>query len=307
MNVLFFGADIFAVPILKALSRCKEINVRAVVTRPAKPAGRGLRPQPNPVLRLATAYRTKIIVVDKSKDWEKISSIIASSKPDYIIVAALGLIIPDNILKLLPNRFINIHPSLLPKYRGPSPIETSIINNDSQTGVSFIILTNNLDGGPVLDQYKIRISSSNAEKLSGKLSHIAAVKLPNVLKKYHTNKIKPLGQNEDQATYTHIITKNDGNVSINSKPREIIRKVRAYYPWPGVTVKIKNRTFKLIDATIRDDVLYISKIQPAGKKIISADDFRNGYGNLLTSFPKSVKLNTARKKQAKSPFNSKKG
>lgn len=295
MKVLFFGADIFAVPILETLSKTDNIEICAVITRPAKPAGRGLRPQPNPVLHLATQKEFNVQLINQLKDWENISKIIKSQKPDLAVVAALGMIIPNDVLTLLPQRFINIHPSLLPKYRGPAPIEETILNSDTQTGVSFIILIERLDAGPIIAQYKTQVESNNAQQLSYKLSNLAASKISKVLTGFIAHDIKPKTQDEDQATYSHIITKDDGKISLKDNPQEISRKLKAYYPWPGITVKIKNKEFKIIDATTKSGILYINKIQPSGKKVITGQDFINGYKNLLTYFPKSVILNSARK------------
>jgi methionyl-tRNA formyltransferase len=291
MFFLFFASDIFALPILKSLIHEIGSDNLTVVTRPAKPAGRGLRPQPNPILQEAKNSKIQTLIVDSQNDWVQVQDLITSKKPDYCVVAAFGKIIPQKILDLLPQKFINIHPSLLPKYRGPSPIESVLLEGDKTTGLSFIVLTQQMDAGPILWQKEFKISNQNAQELSTALSQIASDNILDALKSYQNNKLKPTPQNDNQATYTHIITKSDGQIDTSDNPQSIMRKIKAFQPWPGVTVKIDKTNIKIIDATTRDDSLVITKIQPEGKRVMTGKDFANGYRNSLTKFPPSVKFN----------------
>lgn len=291
MNIIFFGADTFALPILNKLMDDKSIKLCAVVTRPAKPAGRGLKPEPNAVLHESKKLNLPITLVDSNSDWDAVNKLIKSIKPDAIIVAALGRMIPQETLDLLPNKYINIHPSLLPLYRGPAPIESAILEGDSQTGVSIMILENKMDAGPLLAQFKVDINNENAVELSGELAKLSSIKIVRVVSEYLNGSILPKPQNEDQATYTHIISKNDGNIDLSDDPIEIDRKIRAFFPWPGTTIEIDGVSIKLIEAHVEDKTLIIDTIQPAGKRAMSAKEFSNGYKKLLTSFPKNVKLN----------------
>lgn len=291
MKIIFFGADTFALPILNRLVNDRSIDLCAVVTRPAKPAGRGLKPEPNAVLSESKKLNLPTVLIDSKFDWDAVNKLIKSKKPDAVIVAALGRIIPQETLDLLPEKFINIHPSLLPRYRGPAPIETTILEGDSQTGVSIMVLEHKMDAGPILAQFKSDTNNEDAVALSARLAKLASNKIARVVSEYLNGDISPKSQNEDQATYTHIISKNDGNINLDDDPTEIDRKIRAYTPWPGTTVKINGMMIKLIKAHVEDDVLVIDVIQPAGKRAMSAKEFSNGYKKLLTSFPKPVKLN----------------
>jgi len=291
MKLIFLGADSFALPILKTLHADQRADVIAVVTRPAKPAGRGLRPQPNPVMQMSKAMKLPVILISDKKDWGKFAKIITKEKPDLAIIAGLGLIIPEEILDLLPNNFINIHPSLLPHYRGPAPVETAILGGDKEIGVTLMVTAAKMDAGPSLAQYKTVTAHLNAAQLYEKLSRLAARYIIDVANSYLSGKIKPKPQNEQQATYTHIITKVDGLVKLSDDPAEIYSKILAYHPWPGVFFAIGDTQIKIIDAKLKNNVLLIDKLQPAGKKVLSAIEFANGYGKLLTKFPKTVKLN----------------
>jgi len=292
MKILFMGADIFASPILETLIAEYDFTITMVVTRPAKPAGRGLRPQPNPILSFAKKNNLPTILIDNVDDWALVEKEIISSKPDFVLTAALGKIIPENILDLMPQNFINVHPSLLPNFRGPAPVEEAILSGENTTGVSIMIMASKMDAGPLLARYRLRFSDITADVLSQKLSRLAAKKLPSILIKYQGVKIKPTPQNEQQATYTHIITKKDGDIS-SDDASVIYRKFLAYYPWPGIFFTSAGKQIKIIDCELSDDkkTLLINSLRVAGKNTISAREFSNGYRNLLTKFPKNVKLN----------------
>ncbi len=299
MKIIFFGADTFALPILNKLVDDSSIDLRAVVTRPAKPAGRGLKPEPNAVLSESKKLNLLATLIDSKSDWDSVNKLIKTEKPDAVIVAALGRIIPQEILDLLPGKFINIHPSLLPRYRGPAPIEATILEGDNQAGVSIMVLEHKMDAGPILAQFKVDTGNENAIALSARLAKLSSNKIVQIIDKYLHGDIAHKPQNEDQATYTHIISKGDGNINLDDDPHEIDRKIRAYTPWPGTTAKINGVMVKLIEAHIEDNILIIDTIQPAGKRAMSAKEFYNGYKKLLTSFPKTVKLNLINQRNSK--------
>lgn len=300
MKILFFGTNVFALPIIKALYDKIGAENLAVATRPAKPAGRGLRPQPNPILCFAQSHNLELLVIDNKGDWQKIKSRIKTYNPEFCVVAAFGMIIPDNILNLLPHRFINIHPSLLPKYRGPSPIESAILNREKNTGVSFIILNDKMDAGDIIWHKSVKINNQNSQQLQEEISRLAAQNVFSVLTNLIANKISPQPQNDVQATYTHIITKQDGEINASNSPTEIVNKIRAYTLWPGVIIRIDNSLIKIVSAHIFQNKLVIDQIQPANKKIMNSRDFANGYKHLLTKFPDYVMFsNDVKKKRNK--------
>ncbi|HLB32080.1 MAG TPA: methionyl-tRNA formyltransferase [Patescibacteria group bacterium] len=299
LKIFFAGGDGFAVPILEKLMAAPDIKIELVITRPAKPAGRGLKPEPNPVLAIARRLHLPVIMVDKKADWSKVNKEIKNLKPDYCVVAALGRIIPATTLELLPHKFINIHPSLLPKYRGPSPIESSLLDGLKATGVSFMILSAEMDAGPILRQYQLGIKhGTDALELSEELSELAASHMVEVLEDYP--RVTPVPQKDAQATYTRIITKSDGKIDLEKDTAaDTNRKVKAYRPWPGVTIELGDTTLKLIKTDVDGTKLVIDAIQPAGKRVLDAREFANGYRKLLTKFPPWVTINPLRMKSAK--------
>jgi methionyl-tRNA formyltransferase len=291
IRLCFLGADIFAVPVVESLIASRNIALELVITRPAKPAGRGLKPEPNPVLALTKRKNIPILYVDKNSDWRQTNNKLQKINPDLCVVAALGRIIPSETLQLFKNRFINIHPSLLPKYRGPSPIESSVLGNEKKTGVSFIVLSNRLDAGPIIAQEEIMMDNSNALELSRKLSLLASKHIAFILTKYQAGQLTTRPQHDAYATYTSIITKANGLVELSEKPEVINRKIRAFYPWPGVYFIIDHRQFKITASHLKNNQLVIDKIQPANKKIMTGREFINGYGPVLTKIPKSIIIN----------------
>lgn len=302
LKIFFAGADGFAVPVLEKLLASADINIELVITRPAKPAGRGLKPEPNPVLSCAHRHKLSVAMVDKYADWEPVNTQIAAQKPDFCVVVALGRLVPTSTLSHLPDRFINIHPSFLPKYRGPSPIETALLDGATATAVSFMILTPEMDAGPILKQFSHPIKpATDAAELSFELSELAASRISNVLEGY--SRLTPSPQKEHQATYTRILTKADGRVLPADKPTDIDRKIRAFTPWPGVSLEIDGQIFKLAKTHIEKGRLVVDAIQPAGKRVLTAREFTNGYRKLLTKLPKKVMISPIRTNPAtvKSP------
>ena len=290
IKLLIFAADSFGLPAIEQLYHDDRFCLAGVVTRPAKPAGRGLKPEPNPVLKFAETNQLKVFLVDHKTDWDSIDATINSIMPDAVLVVGLGRIIPDSTLNLLPEKFINIHPSLLPKYRGPSPIEGAILDSANESGVSFIIVTKEMDAGPVISQTKVDIGNLNAVDAANKLSTTAATLCPDVIISYLDRRLMPTPQVDAQASYTHIITKADGSSDINDNPFELYRKIMAYNPWPGVTVTLGKMKVKLLKAKMAGDVLCITEVQPENKRAMSGADFKRGYQHLLTKLPQSVKL-----------------
>ncbi|HPM27712.1 MAG TPA: methionyl-tRNA formyltransferase [bacterium] len=306
MKIFFAGTDVFAQPILEGLIKDKHYDILRVITKPAKPAGRGLMPQANPILGVARRFAIKTTVLDKKQTWEPVNKAIKKEKPDCVVVAALGLIIPESTLSLLPHRFINIHPSLLPQYRGPSPIEAAILNEEKTTGTSLIVLTPKMDAGPVIAQEEVALcDNDNAFTLQKKLSELSFHLLKKHLARYLTSKQKATPQIETKATYTHIITKQDGLVDLTQPPQTIITKMRAYIKWPGVFFFAQKHLYKIIKARAEQDRLVIEKIQPAGKKIMTAREFLNGHRAILTAIPKNVIFDQAQHKLCKERLNAK--
>jgi len=266
LKIVFFGSSHHALPTIKALK--ENFNLTLVVT--TEKSGGGVP---------SFCNKNKLPYVSASSlSGLNSKSLILNHKSDIAVVADFGLIIPKGILNSFPKGIINIHPSLLPKYRGPSPVQTAIINGEKITGVSIIKIDETVDHGPILGQIKETIlDTDTAKALYERLFAKGTYLLLKVLKQYHDGVLNPIAQNHSKATFTQPLTRQDGYIDVskfeirNSK-FEIERKIRAYFPWPGVWFKTKlNRTEKIIK------LLPDQKIQVEGKKPMSYKDFLNGY------------------------------
>lgn len=198
-----------------------------------------------------------------------------SEKADLGIIASYGRIVPKAVIESFPYGILNIHPSLLPKYRGPAPVQTAILNGDKKTGVTIIKLDEEVDHGPILEQKEVEISKDETSKsLLEKTFLAGAEMLTNVISKYIKGEIKISPQYHSEATFTKILTKKDGLINVNNPPNyeSLEKMIRAFYPWPSLwfTAKLgeEKRTIKLLPE---------KKIQVEGKKPMSYKDFANGY------------------------------
>lgn len=205
-------------------------------------------------------------------------------KPDLVIVASYGKIIPKKILEIPKYGCLNIHPSLLPKYRGPSPIQTTIFNGDKKTGVTIILMDEKIDHGPILAQQEWEIPNSKITypELSQKLARLGVKLLIQTIPKWINGEIKPKPQNESKATYTKILKREDGKIDWSKPGREIERQIRAFFPWPGAFFFIRHKgkilRVKILQANIsKDNKLIIKKLQPEGKKAMTFEEFKKGY------------------------------
>lgn len=311
-KIIFIGTSDFAAVILKALA--DSYRIRAVIARPDKPVGRHQILTSSPVKKKAEKYNLPILQPVKI---EEIFSEIKKIKPDLIIVAAYGQIIPKKILDLAEFGSINIHASLLPKYRGASPIHGVLLAGDEITGVTIMLMDEKMDHGPILAQKKIKIESSDTTQiLHDKLAEFGAKLLVKILPDLLAEKIKAVPQNHKLATYTKIINKDSGKINWQKKALEIERQIRAYYPWPGswaeINIKkgesctrastVQGKRLKILKANILDSnkinyeagelfltadkklavacgqgSLILERVQLEGKKETSGIDFFRGY------------------------------
>ncbi len=230
---------------------------------------------------------------------------------DLLIVCAFGKILKNNILKVPKYGCLNIHPSLLPKYRGPSPVQSAILNGDKETGTTIILMDEGIDTGPILSQKKIEITDKEtSESLFVKLGGISGELLCNIIPKWINNELKPEIQKEEEATYTKIIGKEDGKINWEKSAEEIERQIRAFQPWPGsfTFFKKNDNTFlriRILEGSVtqndeiianpgdiiiddksilikcRGNLLKILKIQPEGKNPMNSKDFLLGYKNTI--------------------------
>jgi methionyl-tRNA formyltransferase len=284
-KIIFIGTGEFAAPILEKLIE-SSYQVRAVITAPDKPAGRRNELAASPVKKTALKHKLTVLQPDKISNTE---SQIKKLSPDLIITADYGQIIPRQILEIPKSGCLNLHPSLLPKYRGPSPIQTAILNGDKKTGLTIILMDAKMDHGPIVAQEEMVIQDNdNSQTLGKKLSEQAAGLLAKTLPRYLEREIEPCLQSESRASYTKILTRQNGQIDLNKEAEKIQRMVRAFYPWPGAWLIINGRRVKILkakavnqktEATLetKKGYLLLEMVQPAGKKPMTGQEFARGY------------------------------
>ncbi|MCL5433115.1 MAG: methionyl-tRNA formyltransferase [Patescibacteria group bacterium] len=270
MKSIFFGSSSYVIPIIDVLKNNSDLSL-VVTTEKEGAVSDYCRINSIPCLPISSFDQT---IINKLFT---ISALIG-------ILADFGLIVPDEIMRIFPKGVLNIHPSPLPKYRGPTPVQTAILNGDKTTGVSLIKLDHLIDHGPILVQSEEPIlESDTAESLYKRLFEIGAKLLKENLQKYFDGKIRLVEQNDAKASMTKKLKRDDGfiNFSELKSKEEFERKVRAYYPWPGVWTKWKMENARP-ERSRRDrwkilKFLPNQKLQVEGKKPMTYKDFVNGY------------------------------
>jgi methionyl-tRNA formyltransferase len=254
-TVIFFGTAEFAVPLLHSLARDPRFLVRLVVTQPDRPAGRGRRLTEPPVKRAGLELALEVWQPESVRQPEARARL-EREVVDLYVVAAYGEILPRAVLRLPRFGAINVHPSLLPKYRGASPVQAAVLNGDRETGVSFIVLTERMDAGPVIAQFVEEIGvAETAGELAARLAALAATKLPDVLDRYARGELTPIPQDEAQATYTRPLTKEDGRIDWGKSAAEIERLVRAMQPWPRAWTTVRGERIVVLRVHISQEAL----------------------------------------------------
>ena len=250
IRTIFIGTPLFAVPALKALIGDNEFDIIAVVTQPDKKVGRKQVVTPPPVKTIAEKYKIPVWQPPKISDFG-----FPILDLDLIVVAAYAQIIPKNILNLPKYGCVNVHGSLLPKYRGASCVQAAILNGDEETGITVMKMDSGLDTGPILAQRNVKIDKSEtAGTLYSKLADLGAKTLIPALKKYIADAITPIAQDNSKASFARELKKEDGKIDWDKPAEEIERFIRAMNPWPGAfaSLKIKNqkpaRNASLIEA-----------------------------------------------------------
>jgi len=284
-KTIFIGTSEFATPILENIIHHPQFNICCVITSPDKLIGRKKEITPPPIKIAALKNNLPVL---QPKIISEISDEISQLKPDLIITASYGQIIPKNILDVPKFGCINIHPSLLPKYRGPSPIQTAILNGDKNTGITIMLMNEKMDTGPIIAQKGVVIENNeNYQDLEKRLSLESANFLLEILPQYIREEIKPKKQDDTKASYTKILSRQDGQIDLKKSAQEIERMLYAFYPWPGVWTYLKKRRIKILKAkavqkpnktTIKTSNGYLSLkiVQPEGKKPMPAEEFFRG-------------------------------
>lgn len=248
LRIVFMGSPEIAAQILAIILKSGFI-IDAVITQPDRPCGRSCEPMPTPVKSLALEHNIKI---HQPSNKEELSEIIKITRPDLCIVAAYGIIIPKEALDIPKLGMINFHPSLLPLYRGPSPITAPILNGDSKTGVSIIKISEEMDAGDIILQREIDLNGTEkTPELSQELAQLGATMITEIIPKIKNKTINPIKQNDKEATYTKIIKKEDGKIDWQNQTASDIEKMsRAFYPWPGAYSFWKGKKIDLYDIAI---------------------------------------------------------
>lgn len=245
MRIVFMGTPDFALPALDYLAS-SEHQVVAVYTQPDKAAGRGRSPVPSPVKKAAIAHGLAVYQPLSIKQSDEREMLVQLS-PDLIVTAAFGQLLPRTILDIPPYGCLNIHPSLLPSHRGPSPVAAAILAGDEVTGVSLMRMDEGMDTGPVLAQHQVSLSPEDTTgSLTMKLARIGAELLERTLPLWLNNELAPRPQEEEKATYSRRISKEDGVIDWQRPAVELWRKVRAFQPWPGCYTTWQGKLLKVM-------------------------------------------------------------
>jgi methionyl-tRNA formyltransferase len=303
-KIVFMGSPEFAVPTLKAL--VESFNVIGVVTQPDRPAGRGRKLTPPPIKILAEEYGLPVIQPQRLRQPQSMEQL-QSWQPDVIVVAAFGQILRQEALELPPYGCINVHASLLPRWRGAAPVRAAILHGDSHSGVTIMRMDPGIDTGPILSQQVVPVQPDDtAQSLSEKLAHAGGKLLIDTLPGYLTGEITPTPQDDALATYAPVLEKANGELDFTRPAIDLERMVRAFYPWPGAyTRSWQGEPLKILRACVvpaneldhdiepgqravhhrlpafgaAGGLLVLEEVQPPGKKPMDGEAFLHGARN----------------------------
>ena len=276
IRFIFFGSSPFSVYILEELLRA-GFSPTSIVTTRDKPRGRGLTLSPTVVKEWANKKNIKVHTPDKLD--HSLAELLKLENSQIFLVASYGKIIPQIILDIPIHKTLNVHPSLLPLYRGSSPLQTTIIDNAKDTGVTIIRLNEKMDEGPIVAQEKITISEWPIyEVLEEKTARIGGILLAKVLPEWVAGNIMEIPQDHSRATYTKKISKSDGLIDIKADPYVNFRKIQAYHHWPNAYFfaddnSSKKIRVKITKAAFRDGALRIERVIPEGRREMDYGDF----------------------------------
>jgi methionyl-tRNA formyltransferase len=299
LQLVFCGTPNFAVPSLEKLAAA-GFDIRLVVTQPDRPKGRGLESAISPVKQRSLEFRLPITQPDKIKNNGEFRAQLTALAPDAIVVVGYGRMIPQWMLDLPPLGNINLHASLLPKYRGAAPIQWAIAGGESVTGVTTMKIDAGLDTGDILVQRELPIAADDtSETLAPRLASIGADLLVETLRGLQSGSLHPRPQDHAQATLAPILKKQDGLMDFSRSAPEIVNRLRGFQPWPGAHTMFRGHHLqirkaapipqtlapgqlqvagdRLLVGSGHNSALELFEVQPEGKKRMSARDFVNGY------------------------------
>ena len=301
MKLVFCGTPMFAVPSLERLASA-GFEIPLVVTQPDRPQGRGMALASPPVKQSALKLGLRVIQPEKIRKNEEFQAQLRDLQPEAIIVVGYGRIIPPWMLQLPHFGNINVHGSLLPKYRGAAPVQWAIARGETVSGVTTMLLNEGLDTGDILLQKEMPIRPEDtAVTYAPRLAELGADLVVETLRGFEDKTIKPIPQDNALATLAPILKKEDGLIDFNRTAPEIYNRLRGFQPWPGAFTPFRGKTLKLIGARPEDTpsnlapgelrvgdeklfvgcgartVLQLLQLQPEGKKVIAVREFINGY------------------------------
>ncbi|MFP4514559.1 MAG: methionyl-tRNA formyltransferase [Parcubacteria group bacterium] len=301
-KTVIMGTPEFAVKPFSALISDPNFEVVLAVSQPDKKVGRKQIMQATPVKKLAQENNIEVAQPEKIKDIEeKLKSLNA----DILVVIAYGKILPQRILDIFKRGAINVHGSLLPKYRGSSCMQAAILNGDKETGVTIMLMDAGMDTGDILKQFKVNIETDETiSSLHDKLSELSAKTLPATLIEYLQGNIKPQKQDEEKACTVKMLSKEDGHLNFNKSANYIDRQVRALNPWPSTFARLDKEYLKILETgsiittdqpheigelffnnnslfvQTKDKAIEITKLQVSGKKPANKENIISGYKHL---------------------------
>ena len=295
-KIIFMGTPMFSVPILKSLYQ-NGFPIELVYTQPPQKSHRGQKINKSPIQGISETLNINFRCPENLKDNPQEHEFFKSIDADLAIVVAYGKIIPKEFLNLTKKGFINIHASILPKWRGAAPIQRSIMNLDTETGISIMKINEELDSGPISNIYKMKLDQNiNAQEVSEKLSLLAADKILDVVDNIFEGKSKFIDQDHSKATYAKKIIKSEGQINWNDEAPQIIAKINGLFPSPGAFFNFRGQRYKILKAKIGNGIgksgqvisdnleiacaknksIKILEIQREGKKIQKVEEFMLG-------------------------------
>ena len=298
INVIFFGSPAFAVPTLDALANDRRFNVLMAVTQPDRPAGRGKQLRP-PAVKVAALEHE--IPVSQPETLHSLESVeyLKRFPADLYVVVAYGEIFRREMLTLPTDGVLNIHPSLLPRYRGSAPVQATILNGERETGVSIIQMVRKLDAGPIIAQSRMSLNGTEtAGSLSKRLAELSGRMIADVAAGWVEGTLPASPQVEEEATYTRELTKAEGRIDWRWPAVEIERRVRAMTPWPGAWTLLDGKRLRLLQVDISqkqslspgsingtDNAVLVGtgtspirllRVQPEGRREVAAEEWYRG-------------------------------
>lgn len=299
MKIVFMGTPDFAVPTLNKLYE-SEHEIAAVFTQPDKPKGRGYKLAPPPVKVLALEHGTPVYQPESLKKQPEMWDVLKEIAPDVIVVAAYGKILPKQVLDIPKYHCVNVHGSLLPKYRGAAPIQWSVLNGDDETGITTMLMGEGLDTGDILLQRSTPIGENEtAAELFDRLAEIGADLLIETLEKLEKGEIIPVKQDEELATYASILTKDMCMIDFNKPVKEVHKKICGLSDWPCAVTTLDGKRLKVFRSQIvkdkmpgqqagtvvdtkqfcvccADGVIKLTEVQAEGSKRMRSEDYLRG-------------------------------